>query len=136
LLGGRLQKMKWFSKLLAKEKIEKVRHFYEKYGILTLILGRFIPFGVRNCIFMTTGLSKLSFLRFALMDALACFLWCSISFYTFYSIGHNFQIICGYLKTFNLFVFSAFAVAGISIIWYKIRKKIVKTTERDSKEVY
>lgn len=132
LVGGQLQRFSFFAKLLKQERMDKVRNFYEKYGLLTLIIGRFIPFGVRNCIFMTTGMSKFNFYRFMLMDALACFLWCSTCFYAFYTLGQNYEVIWHYLKTFNLLIFAAFSVTVISIIWYKNRKKARSNRLRDA----
>lgn len=123
LVGGALSKRKFFAKLLSPEKIGKIKQFYEKYGLWTLVFGRFIPFGVRNCIFMSSGMSKLHYGKFLLMDALACSLWCSIVFYVFYTLGQNYDTILHYLRTFNLMIFAAFIVAGIGFIWYKGRKK-------------
>jgi membrane protein DedA with SNARE-associated domain len=115
--------------------MDKARSFYEKYGFWTLVIGRFIPFGVRNCIFMTTGMSRFSFSRFMLMDAVACSLWVTISFYSFYTLGQNYQMIWHYLKTFNLLLFAAFSVTVISMICYKSRKKrnllILETQSKD-----
>lgn len=122
VLGSHLHKVKFFSKLLPLDRMNKIKRFYEKHGIWTLLLGRFIPFGVRNCIFMSSGISKLSFGKFILLDALACSLWCSVLFFLFYSIGHNFQALWQTLKAFNLFIFAGFSVTVIGIIWYKIRK--------------
>jgi membrane-associated protein len=123
MIGGALSKRKFFSKLLNKERLSKIKSFYEKYGLWTLVVGRFIPFGVRNCIFMSSGMSKLHFGKFVLMDALACTLWCSLCFYLFYTLGQNYETIWHYLKTFNLLIFAAFSVTVIGFIWYKIRKK-------------
>lgn len=131
-LGGKMQKTSFFAKLLKQERMDKIRNFYEKYGLWTLILGRFIPFGVRNCIFMTTGMSKFNFYRFILMDALACFLWTTTCFYVFYTLGQNYQMVWHYLKTFNLLIFAAFSVTVISTIWYKNRKKARSTRLRDA----
>ncbi len=131
LLRGPIQRMPFLNRLLKQERMNKIRSFYEKYGLWTLILGRFIPFGVRNCIFMTTGMSKFNFYRFILMDALACFVWCSIYFYAFYTLGQNYQVIWHYVKTFNLLIFAAFSVAVISIIWYKNKKKARSTRLKD-----
>src|SRR5262249_54530028 len=101
--------------------------FYEKHGLLTLMIGRFIPFGVRNGIFMTTGLSKMPFMVFALRDALACFLWCSVTFSLFYTLSQHKDILLASFKTFNLLIFLAFSVTVIGVIWYKRRTK--KTTD-------
>ncbi len=123
LLGTTLSKSRFFARLLPSERLGKIKHFYEKYGLWTLVLGRFIPFGVRNCIFMSSGMSKLPFGRFILMDALACSVWCTSLFYLFFTLGQNFDTLWHSLKTFNLLIFAAFSVTVIGFIWYKRRKK-------------
>jgi membrane protein DedA with SNARE-associated domain len=122
-LGGKLAKKKLFRTLLSESRVAKLKMFYQKHGIWTFIIGRFIPFGVRNCIFMTSGLSKISFLRFALQEFLACFIWVTAYFILFYHVGQNFEAIWNSVKTFNLFLFLTFAIAGIGIIWYKRTKR-------------
>lgn len=122
LLGGFLPRFKLFRKLLSPERIERTKGFYEKYGLWTLLIGRFIPFGVRNCLFMSTGMSKLSFGKFILRDALACSIWSTVAFSVFYSLGQNYKVLYHYLKTFNVLIFSVFAVAVIGFVWYKLKK--------------
>lgn len=123
LLGSTLSKKKFFAKLFNPERLGKIKRFYEKYGLWTLVIGRFIPFGVRNCIFMSSGVSKLHFGKFILMDAFACALWCSSAFYLFYTLGQNYEVVWHYLKAFNLLIFAAFSVTVIGFIWYKRRKR-------------
>jgi len=121
--GNSLFRFRWFSKLLPSERLQKMRAFYEKHGLLTLVIGRFIPFGVRNGIFMTTGLSKMPFAVFALRDALACFLWCTVCFPLFYTLSQHHDLLITSLKTFNLLIFLAFSVTVIGVVWYKVYKK-------------
>jgi|HubBroStandDraft_4_1064222.scaffolds.fasta_scaffold187897_2 membrane-associated protein len=123
LIGTALVRKKFFAKLLDAQRLSRLKLFYEKYGLWTLVIGRFIPFGVRNCIFMSSGMSKLHFGKFILMDALACAIWCSTCFYLFFTLGKNYETIWYYLKTFNLAIFAAFSVTVIGFIWYKNRKK-------------
>lgn len=123
LLGTTFSKSKLLSRLINPQRLTKIKKFYDKYGLWTLVLGRFIPFGVRNCIFMSSGMSRLHFGKFILMDALACTLWCSLAFYLFFSIGKNYETLWHYLKAFNLVIFAAFSVTVIGFIWYKSRKK-------------
>ena len=122
-VGIKLLKIPYFAKLLPQERLEKVGKFYEKYGLLTLLIGRFIPFGIRNCIFMTTGMSKANFRQFILRDALACSLWTSVCFFGFYHLGQNYELLLSKVKTLNLFIFSAFGVTVIALVWYKKRRK-------------
>ena len=44
--GPNLWKLRWFSRMIKPERLDQVRDYYSRYGILTLLVGRFIPFGV------------------------------------------------------------------------------------------
>jgi len=122
-LGPRLCSVNWLKRLINVERLHKMKTFYEKYGLRTFLVGRFIPFGVRNCLFMSSGMSKMPFIKFALIDACACTIWCTSLFALFYYLGQNYQIVWHYLKTFNLIIFAAFSVTVIVYLWYKFRRK-------------
>ncbi|EKE08018.1 MAG: hypothetical protein ACD_17C00394G0001, partial [uncultured bacterium] len=96
--------------------------YYEKYGFWTLLVGRFIPFGVRNCLFLTAGLGKMHFGKFLLSDGIACILSNTVLFSLAYVVGKNYTSLISSLKTFNIFLFSAFVVAIIGYLWYKRKK--------------
>jgi membrane protein DedA with SNARE-associated domain len=121
--GPLLQKKKWFLKILPPKRLANIKRFYEKHGFLTLAIGRFIPFGVRNCLFMTAGISKMPFHKFILRDFVASCIWCTTAFYLFFTLGQNFEVLGNHLKTFNIFIFAAFSVTVIGFVWYKKRKK-------------
>ncbi len=123
LLGPQLLRLRLFSKMLAPTRLEKIQQFYNRYGLLTLLIGRFIPFGVRNAIFMTTGMTRVHFGRFVWRDTLACLVWTASSFSIFYLLGHNYQKLKALLQTFNVLIFAAFSVTVIVVVWYKRRKK-------------
>jgi membrane protein DedA with SNARE-associated domain len=123
LLGKRFCRYKWFNRLIPPQRLEKIQRFYGRHGFWTLVLGRFIPFGVRNCIFMSSGMSRLSFLKFALWDLVACLTWSSLTFYIFFTLGQNYQLLFDHLKIINTVIFLAFSVTVIGFIWYKRRKK-------------
>ena len=128
VIGKKLTHTRPFSSLLTPERIRKMEGFYQKYGIWTFIIGRFIPFGVRNCIFLTSGMSRMPFKTFALRDALGCFIWTTTIFSLVYMVGQNFASIWHTVKTLNIILFSAFSVTVIGVIWYKLKKK--KKTEK------
>ncbi len=118
-LGPKLQKLPLFKHILSEKKIASMQKFYQKRGVWAFIIGRFIPFGIRNCLFMTSGLSKMPFLRFILLDAIACFLWVTTFFTLVFHVGHNFETIWTYVKTGNIFIFVIFSIAVIGGFWYK-----------------
>ncbi|MBF5058733.1 Inner membrane protein [Candidatus Neptunochlamydia vexilliferae] len=122
-VGRKLLKFPYFAKLLPEHRLEKMGTFYEKYGLLTLMIGRFIPFGIRNCIFMTTGISQANFKNFIRRDALACTIWASVCFFGFYLLGQNYELLLAKVKMVNLFIFLAFGVTVIAFVWYKKQKR-------------
>lgn len=124
-LGPYVTRIPFISKVLSQERLDKARLFYEKQGGWALVLGRFIPFGVRNCLFMSAGISKVPFRKFITLDAFACLIWCSSTFFLFYSLGSNYESLIRSVKLFNIILFGAFCVTVIGIIWYKKRKKSI-----------
>ena len=103
--------------MVKPEMVDKVGGFYEKYGILTLVLGRFIPFGVRNALFLTAGLSKMNFLKFALSDLLAATITCSLYFWLYYTYG---EAMVDIIKQSNVVIFS---VAAVVVVFFLIKRK-------------
>lgn len=122
-LGIKLWRINWFKKTMPKRKLAKVKLFYKKYGFLTLLIGRFIPFGIRNCLFFTAGMTKMNFLKFVISDGIACFCSNITLFLIAYSIGKNYSVLFNYVKKVNIFIFVLFIFTIIAFIWYYKRKK-------------
>lgn len=121
-LGPKLWDIKIFAKFADKKKVEKMEGFYKRNGFLTLLFGRFIPFGVRNAIFLTAGLSKFNFIKFAISDLIACSISCSAFFYLYFNFGES---VIEYVKKGNVVIFSLVAI-GALIYFIKNRKKVAK----------
>lgn len=121
LWGAHLWKLRWFSRLFQPNRLEQIIQYYKRYGVLTLLVGRFIPFGVRNCLFATAGLGKMHFSKFLIGDGIACLLSNSTLFLISYFFGKN----CSYIFRYvNAIVFITFLVAVIVFIWYKKRRML------------
>lgn len=119
LLGDKFSRFRWFNRIVPQARLQKIQRFYGKHGFWTLIVGRFIPFGIRNCIFMSSGISRISFIKFALWDCFACLLWSSLAFYCSFTLGHNYHLLLQHIKIINITIFAAFSVTVIAVIWYK-----------------
>ena len=115
-LGQKLFEIKWFAKMVSPEKLAKVSSFYEKYGMITLFVGRFIPFGVRNALFISAGVSKMHFGRFSIADFFACVLSSSVFFYLYFKFG---KVVAGHIQTFGIVMFSLAVLGVIGTILYK-----------------
>lgn len=117
--GNRLNRIWVFNKLLNEERVAKMSHFYHKYGFWTFLVGRFIPFGVRNGFFLSQGVTKIPYRKFLLYDTIACLIWATTFFFTLFSLGQNYDTVLPYLKRVNLLIFSVFAVIVVLIFGYK-----------------
>lgn len=120
ILGPRLWKVPFFAKRLKRQQVKKVHSFYERFGLLTLIIGRFIPFGIRNVLTFTAGISKMNVLKFIISDAIACLVSCSTFFLLYYSYGER---MINYVKQANIIIF-IFAVSCVltAIVFYRRKK--------------
>ena len=125
LLGRKLLDISWFKRSFPEERLNKVQNYYDKYGFLTLLLGRFIPFVVRNLLFISAGFSRMHFGKFLISDGIACIISNSALFFLTYSLGKNYKVIFSYLATFDKVIFGValFVIASlIFAYWYKKKK--------------
>lgn len=124
-LGPKLYNIKWFSHILTRGRIEKLHHYYEKFGIFTFIFGRFIPGGVRNTLFMTAGLGKMPFGKFIFRDGVACFISTNTVFYIGFLFGENYSLIVDYFNTYtHVFIGLLISIIALYYIWHRYRNRI------------
>jgi len=77
----------FFSALVPQKAMEKMHNMLDKYGIFTFIVCRFIPFGVRNTLFFTSGFFNLRLRVFALYDIIAAMISVNTLFFLAYILG-------------------------------------------------
>lgn len=122
--GRRLIKNRWFSRHISEVRVNKLQSFYARYGFWTLLIGRFIPFGVRNALFITSGLGRMPFWRFCLADGIACFISNTALFSLAYWLGNNYALLIEAMQLMHIALFTTAAlVATIGFVWYKRKSK-------------
>jgi len=128
-LGGKMLNIRWFRKSFSEGRRDVVARFFERYGFLTLFIGRMIPFGVRNTVFMAAGAGKMPFLRFLLSDGIGCVIFSSVVFFVAVRCGetydqlHTFVSSIGYLFGLGLLI-SALAW----YIWSRVAREQVDSS--------
>ena len=122
-LGDRIFQIPFLNKMVNKEKIKVISSYYHKYGLVTLLLGRFIPFGVRNGLFLTAGIGKMNPIKFALSDLMACTISSLLYFYLYYTFGNE---VIKYIKHSNIIIF---LLAILILIIFLIKKYSLKKKE-------
>lgn len=122
--GPRLYTMRWFKRILTPQRIKKLHHYYEKFGVFTFIVGRFLPGGVRNGLFMTSGLGKMPFLLFALRDGFACLISTTVLFFIGFKAGQHADKIWDLIKQIDEgFVLLLLAVATCGYLIFLFRRR-------------
>lgn len=124
ILGPKLYQYSWFNRVINPESIKKLHEYYEKFGIWTFIAGRFIPGGVRNALFITSGMGKMPFFLFTTRDFFAALISTSVMFYLGYAFGENYEVISTYFihyHRFALAVLVLFIIIGSLRSYYKIK---------------
>jgi membrane protein DedA with SNARE-associated domain len=117
ILGRKALRLKFTARIVSPQKLEKVKYFLDKYGALALAGGRFIPFGFRNALFMTCGLSKMKFWKFALGDFVASVITTTILFSLGYSFGKNYPVLLDYLTRWKFYIIiTVFAITVLVIL--------------------
>jgi len=125
LLGSRIWKWRWVARIFKRERVDRITDYYERYGFITLVVGRFIPFGVRNCLFFTSGMVRLPFARFALADGIGCFGSITLTFCIGYFFTKNFETVRSHIQFTDVMIFASCVLAIFLLVWYKRRKKVV-----------
>ena len=88
-----------------KEKIKKAGVLLDKNLTLSIFTSRFIP-GMRLPTYLAVGIYDIPFKRFLRAVIVAVFIWSSIVFYLFYTIGEAAQDMMGPFKYYGI----AFAI--------------------------
>ena len=74
-IGLNVLKLKFRGQQLVKQKyIDKTHSFYEKYGVKTIILARFVPI-VRTFAPFVAGVGKMDYKKFFLFDVAGGVIW-------------------------------------------------------------
>jgi len=92
-IGTRVRKgtanSSFFSTLVPEKAMEKMHDKLDRYGIFTFIVCRFIPFGIRNTLFFTSGFFNLRLRVFALYDIIAAMISVNTLFFLAYFLGDD-----------------------------------------------
>lgn len=130
LLSKGFLQFKFLKKKLTPENMEWVSSHLENHGFKTFITCRFIPFGVRNMLFMGSGFVGLPFSKFVLFDCIAALISSSTLFILVYFIGNAAKEV---LYAIGIILFVAVIIAAYKFFSNKKNKK--KELQNQNEEV-
>jgi membrane protein DedA with SNARE-associated domain len=106
-------KVSVFTKVIPESAMNKMRHYLDKYGIFTFIVGRFIPFGVRNTLCFSSGFFDLRLRKFIVYDLVSSLISVNTLFFLVYEFGEE---MAKPIEIAGTVLFIAFALAIISFV--------------------
>jgi membrane protein DedA with SNARE-associated domain len=103
----------FLTRFVPEKALEKMHYYMDKYGIFTFIVCRFIPFGVRNTLFFTSGFFRLRLKVFALYEFIAAMISINTLFFLVYNFGDEVK---RPLKIAGIIIFVVFVSIIITLI--------------------
>lgn len=125
ILGSKLLNWKFLKKKLTPRRIQKIVGQLDRHGFLTYVVTRFIPFGVRNTLFMTSGMVHFSFPKFMLFDGIAAVISSATLYFLVFYIG---EVAADNLRILGYILFALLVIA-VLVLFIRHEKK-----KRDKKK--
>ncbi len=110
-------------KFISVEALDKLEHWFLKYGYLIILGNRFLP-GMRSFISFFAGLSELDTKKTALLASISSLIWNSAIIYLGIEFGKNISKVDSLLSTYSNIVIIMFAlIVVVYILRYFILKR-------------
>ena len=123
ILGPKIFSLPVIHSFIKPKHINRAEQLIAKYGIFSFIVVRFFPGGVRNALFLTSGLTKMPFILFVGRDSIAVSLTTTILFFIGYIFEANFDQIFGNFERIDkIFLIIVFLLIIYLIYRYKTKK--------------
>ena len=109
------------ARIFKRSYLDKSKAFYEKYGMLAFITGRFLPV-IRTIIPMLAGASGMSLVRFSYLNVIGAVIWIGSLTPLGYYLGKAYPQLINY-SIYLLLGFIVFAsIPMLKILFSKIKK--------------
>jgi membrane protein DedA with SNARE-associated domain len=103
--------------LLSRHDLDRVDHFFNKYGSITVLIGRMLPI-VRTFIALPAGVAKMNQTRFHIYTFVGSWPWCYALAYVGMKLGATWNSNPQFQAFFNRFHHAVEAVLLIGIVWF------------------
>jgi membrane protein DedA with SNARE-associated domain len=105
--------------LLSKRDLDKVHNFFEKYGSITVLVGRMLPI-VRTFIAFPAGVAKMNQVRFHIYTFIGSWPWCYALAYIGMTLGQEFRTDARFKDVFQRFHLGVEAVLLVGFVWFVV----------------
>jgi len=103
--------------LLSRHDLERVEYFFQKYGGITVLIGRLLPV-VRTFIALPAGIARMPQLRFHAYTFIGSWPWCYVLAYVGMKLGDRWETDPRFKEIFHRFHLAVELVLVAGIIWF------------------
>ena len=103
--------------LLSPRDLDRTTRFFEKYGSITVFLGRLLPV-VRTFIALPAGIARMSQVRFHIYTFLGSWPWCFVLAYVGMKLGQGWDTDPRFKEIFHRFHVGVELVIVVAIVWF------------------
>lgn len=118
LFGEKILSTKFFKRIIKPEQLEKSHAFFEKHGVVSIVLARFIPI-VRTIVPFIAGVSEMTWKKFMVYNFIGAFSWVVLITMAGYFFG-GIEIV---KNNFSLVVIAIIIISLVPIIIEVVRNK-------------
>ncbi|PID63230.1 MAG: hypothetical protein CR974_02205 [Gammaproteobacteria bacterium] len=120
ILGVKLLQTRLLKNQIHPDKLNTVGRLFAQKAILVMLLGRFVPFGMRMLVSLTAGMTKFDYKKFVVFDALAVLLTTGLTFSLSYYFGDAIVIVLDKVKYLLLALIVSY------LVWLGLKKFSVR----------
>jgi membrane-associated protein len=117
--------------LFRQAHLTTANEFYNKHGVKTIILSRFLPI-VRTFAPIIAGIVKLEYRKFFIYSLVGAFLWASLLVLTGYYMGKYVPKTKEYLEYIVIFLI---VITAIPFVYNSIKKKLAKRLIKSDQKI-
>lgn len=103
--------------LLSRHDLDRTQNFFEKYGGITVLLGRLLPV-VRTFIALPAGIARMNQFRFHLYTFIGSWPWCYLLAYVGMKLGNKWETDPRFKEIFHRFHLGVEVVLVVAIVWF------------------
>ena len=103
--------------LLDIHDLDRATRFFEKYGSITVLIGRLLPV-VRTFIALPAGIARMPQLRFHIYTFVGSWPWCFVLAYVGMKLGEQWDSNPAFKAAFHRFHMAVEVVLLIGIVWF------------------
>lgn len=118
----------WMSKFTASSGYKKFNQWYQRFGIIFLLLNRFIP-GIRALFFIAAGFARLSLVKVLICGMVSALLYNAVLLIIGFWFGNNTDLIMYYFYRYNIVAYIVIGLFLLVFILWWWRKKNIRSPE-------